>query len=221
MHVSCPRHEREAEQARQAARAAGAQQQQAQEQAGQELPARAKTKLRRERWCSFVRDQTRRRQPPPSWKQLGEIWATLDEDTKDSFAHRREVAAPVQPTGTPAASTSPASWSAWGLGSEAWPLSTVYAEEISRRQLLSLIRLVFCVPAVLIAWHVGMSVYVCASVVVVCVCVQPRCGCFEQPLGRAHWQQCGADDGPAVHGCCQVAQLLHLTWCRALRLRFD
>ena len=32
----------------------------------------------------------------------------------------------------PAACTSPASWSPWGLGSEAWPVSTVYAEEISQ-----------------------------------------------------------------------------------------
>jgi hypothetical protein len=167
------RHEREAEHHRQAARAAGAQQQQAREQVnGQELAARAQKQLRRERWCSFVREQTQGRQPAPSWKQLGQIWATLDEDAKNSYAHRREVAPRMQPTDAPAARTSPASWSPWGLGSEAWPVSTVYAEEISQRPLLSLLRLAFSCVVMLAAACVlvrlqfglhGMSVYFCAE----------------------------------------------------------
>ena len=128
------RHMREAELAR---HAAGAQQQQQQQLQLHERKAAAKVRMRRERWRSFVRDQTHGRLHPPTWKELGEKWAKMSEDDKNDFVRRREAAAPTQPAA--AASTLPAAWSAWGLGSEAWPLSTVYAEDISQGQVLGLL----------------------------------------------------------------------------------
>ena len=82
-----------------------------------------------ETFSNFVRQKTWGVKNPASLASLGREWKALTAEQQQQYAVR---ATKSQMANAPAAlSTSRAPWSAWGLGSEAWPLSVPDIETLT------------------------------------------------------------------------------------------
>ena len=82
-----------------------------------------------ESWANYVRQKTSNVKDPPSLATLGAEWALLSLEQKQEWTC--EVQRPKGADAPVEFSTLPATWSPWGLGSEAWPINLPAIEEIT------------------------------------------------------------------------------------------